>query len=353
MTPALQRILVVLPNWYGETLFVTPFLRSLRRQCPRAYVAAMGRPACREILLENPHVDEFIVLDERSEHRGLRGTLRLIWSLRRRGFDTTIILRKSLSRSWLLRLAGIPARIGFDNTKSGWLLTHRILGPDAARHKATAYLALLSAVGGAAEPGSYEFHVGKDEQDGARRLLAQYRIRLEHPLVILHPGANWDHKRWPAERFAALGDQLAQRHRAQILITGGPDDAALADRVARSMQQPAIVLAGQTTLRQLGACIEQAHLLVSNDTGVLHLGAALGRPVVALYGPTDPSKTGPLGDPRVTTVIHHPACCPRVPCYAPEHPAHPGMNAISVEEVCGAAAKLLQRREAEPAGDHA
>jgi len=341
--PPLQRILVVLPNWFGETLFVTPFLRALRRQRPDAHVAAMGWPQCREILLENPHLNEFVPYEERGAHRGLFGKWRIVRALRARRFDTAFILRKSLSRSWLLRLAGIPARVGFDNPKSGRLLTHRVPGPDETVHKAASYLALLPAVGLVSQSGRYEFHVAKAEQEAAHRLLAQYRLRADHPLVVIHPGANWDHKRWPAERFAALGDALAQRHRAQVLITGGPDDAALANRVARGMREPAIVLAGQTTLRQLGACIEQASLLVSNDTGVLHMGAALGRPLVALYGPTDPLRTGPLGDPRTTTVLHHAACCPRVPCYAPDHPEHPGMKAISVDEACGAAAALLER----------
>ena len=160
---------------------------------------------------------------------------------------------------------------------------------------------------------------------------------------MLHPGANWPHKRWAPERFAALGERLAEQRRSHIVITGSPSDAALADAISRRMRQPATVLAGQTSLRQLAACLEQAQLVIANDTGVLHVAAALRRPVVALYGPTSPAVTGPLGEPERTVVVHHPDCCPQIPCYRPEHPAHPGMDAISVEEVYAAACHLLER----------
>jgi len=159
--------------------------------------------------------------------------------------------------------------------------------------------------------------------------------------VVLHPGANWAHKRWAPERYAALGDRLVEAGQARIVITGGPHDVDLAESVKRAMRHPAIVLAGQTTLRQLGACLERARLVVSNDTGILHLGAALRRPVVALYGPTSPALTGPLGDPERTIVLHRPDCCPQIPCYRPDDPPHPGMQAISVEEAEEAARRLL------------
>jgi ADP-heptose:LPS heptosyltransferase len=103
------------------------------------------------------------------------------------------------------------------------------------------------------------------------------------------------------------------------------------------------VLAGQTTLRQLGACLEQAQVVVAGDTGVLHIAAALRKPVVALYGPTSPAITGPLGDSQRTVVLRHPECCPGIPCLQPEHPGFPGMDAISVEEVYDAACQLLKQ----------
>ena len=338
----MNRVLVVLPNWYGETLFATPFLRALRQQCPDAFIATLGWPSCREVLLHHPAVNECLDYDERGAHRSLAGKWRVIRVLRARRFDTAFLLRKSLSRSLLLLLAGIPVRVGFANAKSGWALTHRVAPSRTVWHKASTYLPLLEAVGVSAVPAPYDYVVNEAERQQARQQLAA-APHDGRPLVILHPGANWLHKRWAPERFAALGDRLSIAQRAHVVITGGPDDTALADSIIRQMRQPATVLAGRTTLRQLAACLEQASLVVSNDTGIMHLAAALRRPVVALYGPTSPQLTGPLGDPQRTMVLHHPECCPRIPCYSPDHPPHPGMEAISVDEAYDAACQLLEK----------
>jgi lipopolysaccharide heptosyltransferase II len=338
----MNRILVTLPNWYGETLFATPFLRALRQQLPQAFIATLGWPQCREVLLHNPQLNELLEYDERGAHRSLIGTWHLVATLRARRFDTAFILRKSLSRTLLVASAGIPIRVGFANPKSGWLLTHRVPVADQPRHKASTYLPLLEAVGLSVLPGPYEYTISEEERQAARHWLNDQRSMNGRPLVILHPGANWLHKRWPPERFAALGDRLAQSERVPVLITGGPADVALAEQIARTMRQPATVLAGGTTLRQLAALLEQAALVISNDTGVLHVAAALGRPVVALYGPTSPTLTGPLGEPQRMVVLHHPDCCPRIPCYQPDSPPHAGMNAISVDEVYQAACKMLE-----------
>ena len=350
----MQRLLVVLPNWFGETLFATPFLNALRAGRPEAFIATLGWPQCREVLLRNPHVNEQLDLDERGASSGLMGRWRLLGALRRHRFDAAFILRRSLSRTVLVALAGIPMRVGFANRKSGWLLTYRVAPPRAPQHKAMTYLRLLEAIGGSAAGETYEYVVADEERRAAQEWLKAQGLLNGRALVILHPGANWAHKRWAPARFAALGDRLAATRQVQVAITGGPQDVAAAESIRQSMRHPAALLAGRTTLRQLGACLAQAGLVVSNDTGVLHIAAALGRPLVALYGPTSPALTGPLGDPQRMAVIHHAACCPRIPCYEPDRPPHPGMDAITVEEVCDAAMKLLTcgMRDAECGMEH-
>lgn len=356
----MTRILVVLPNWFGDTLFVTPFLRVLRSQRPDAYLATLGWPTCRAALLHNPHVDELIDYDERGAHRGLAGSWRLIQTLRTHHFDAAFILRRSFSRTLLLVWAGIPTRVGFANVKSGWLLTHRVHPSPMPRHKAFSYLPLLEALGLPVALHPYEYTVSSEEREAAREKCqslfdtGKFKVTVTSekvtdtcgPLVVLHPGANWFHKRWAADRFAALGDRLVSAHQARVIITGGPDDVTLAESIQHAMHQPAILLAGKTTVRQLGALLEQAQLVVSNDTGILHLAAALHRPLLALYGPTSPTLTGPLGDPQRTVVLHHAECCPRIPCYQPHHPARPGMDAITVEEAYDAAMQLLKNNHA-------
>lgn len=339
----MQRVVVVLPNWYGETLFATPFLRALRRGRPEVSITTLGWPQCREVLQHNPHVSEHLDYDERASHGSLMAMERMLLAVRGGRFDMAFVLRPSFSRTLVLTLAGVPVRVGFNDPKSAWLLTQRVAQPAGAAHKAATYLPLLQAVGMSASLDACDYTVGDEERRAAGERLRLCGLVNGRPLVILHPGANWAHKRWPAERFAALGDRLSQSLQAQIVVTGGPDDIPLAASVAGAMRQSSVVLAGRTTLRELGACLEHASLIVSNDTGVLHMAAALQRPLVALYGPTSPSFTGPLGDPRRTVVLHHPGCCPQIPCYAPDQPAHPGMHTITVDEAYEAAVQLLGR----------
>ncbi len=267
----------------------------------------------------------------------------MIAQLRSQRFDTAFILRRSLTRTILLTVAGLPRRIGFANRKSGWLLTDRVQAPPPLTHKAHAYFRLLEPVGLSQPPESYRYVSSEQERAEALSLLRDHGLPNGNPIVVLHPGANWPHKRWLPDRFAELANRLMQQRTRAIVITGSPEDQALARQVASRMQTPPIDLVGKTTLRRVAACLEQASLVVSNDTGVLHVASALGRPVVALYGPTSPTITGPLGDPRRTVVIHHPDCCPKIPCFRPDHPGYPGMAAVSVEEVYTAAETLLQR----------
>jgi lipopolysaccharide heptosyltransferase II len=192
-------------------------------------------------------------------------------------------------------------------------------------------------------PGPYEYTVSEEERCQAHTWWRTQLLADGRPVVVLHPGANWPHKRWALERFAALGERLMASRLWQVVLTGGPDDRLLAQRIAHTMREAPLVLAGQTTVRELAAGLERVRLLISNDTGILHIAAALGRPVVGLYGPTSPSFTGPLGDPSRTVVIHHVGSCPQIPCYQPDHPEYPGMDAISVDEVYQATLTLLQR----------
>ncbi len=343
-----QRILVVMPNWYGETLFATPFLRALHDLAPQASISALGPARAEAMLARHPGLREFLLYDETASHRGWRAAWRTAAQIRARRYDTAVILRRSLTRTALVACAGVPRRIGFANAKSGWLLTHRVPRPPAPRHKAEEYLELLRPLGGGAPPRlACEYAPSPEEHAQAAQLLRDAGIgERQQPFIVLHPGANWAHKRWPAESFAELAADL-MRDGMPVLVTGAAADQPLADAIlARMVPDVPALLVGRTAIRQLAAVLERARLVVSNDTGALHLAVALRRPVVALYGPTSPVLTGPYGDPAVTRVIHHPGCCPIVPCSQPDHPGFPGMRSITVEEVARAARDLLQRAAA-------
>ncbi len=333
----MQKILVIMPNWFGETLFVTPLLRALHEARPDVSIIGMGVPRSLEVLRGNPCLSETMVYDEDGAHQRVAAKLALLPALR--GFDVAVITRRSLSRTLLLALARVRQRIGFDNPKSGWLLTHRLALPEPGLHKARGLLRLLQPLGIHRTDGPCEYFPTDDERAWAIGWLAH--SGLGAPPVVVHPGANWEHKRWPAERFAQLIDRLRAERSVPVLLTGGPDDNALIQQILKKTEQPPKVLMGDTTLRQLAACLERSRLVITNDTGPAHLAAALQRPLIALFGPTLPWYTGPLGDPARLRVLHHPDCCPSLPCLNPDHPTHPGMASISVDEVFSAASELL------------
>ena len=343
---SVERMLVVMPNWFGETLFATPLLRALRQGRPEAWIAACGVARAEEVLIGNPCVNEFIRYDEDSPHPWVE-QCHLIAELRAKRFDVAIVLRRSLTRTFMMQQARIAKRIGFTNWKSGWLLTDRVRAPKGVMHKAHTYFKLLEPLGAVELPGCYEYVISEPELRDARALLGRHGLpKAGQPVLVLHPGANWPHKRWPIERFAELANRLSAQRACAIVVTGTADDLPMIQAMQALVTAPAVILAGQTTLRQLAACLTMADAVVAGDTGVLHLAAALRRRIVALYGPTSPALTGPLGDPTRTIVLHHPDACPSIPCYSADDPPHAGMTTISVAEVERAVLQLLNQTSA-------
>lgn len=338
-----QRLLLVVPNWLGDTLLATALIRAVKTHAPQLHLAVLAVPRAAEVLRGNPRVDDLIVYNERGSDRGWLAKQRLVQRLRRGAFDAALLLRPSRSRAALLWWAGIPRRIGHVHRGKDWWLTERVPAPSPAEHRADGYLRLLAALAWPApQDARCEFFVQDEDRALVRQWLHAQGVMNDQRLVVLHPAGNWEHKRWPAERFASLGDRLHEAHDAQIVITGSEADHAVAEHVRSAMRSAAILAAGELTFHQLAALCERADLLVVNDSGPLHLAAALQRPVLALFGPTSPSVTGPYHAAR-GRVLHHPDCCPQIPCYSPEHPPHPGMRSISVDEAFEAAQQLLQQ----------
>jgi ADP-heptose:LPS heptosyltransferase len=186
--------------------------------------------------------------------------------------------------------------------------------------------------------------VGLDEEDhgAVEALLEEWGVKPIDRLVVLHAGANWRLKRWPAGNFARLADALATRYPVKVLLMGDREELPLVQGIVQRMRTKPFVAAGRTTFRQLGALLHRAALLISNDSGPLHLGLAVGIPVIAIFGPTAPHLTGPLegsGSPSVT--LFGSVGCP-VPCYRLQCPVNLCMEQIRVEEVLAAADKFLK-----------
>jgi len=339
----LNRILVVNVNWVGDVLFSTPAIRAIRRHYPDAHIACMVVSRCKEILELNPHLNELIIYDEKGEHKGLAGKLRLISALKARRFDCVFLFHRSLTRTLMVALSGIKERVGTDNPKRGFLLTKKVKSQPPDIHKVEQFLHIVKAVIGDEDYGkSMELFISREDEAFADEFLKSYGIGQKDNFIILNPGGNWDLKRWPADNFAKLGDKLNGQYSVPIVITGAEKDAELGKKIAGMMKCKPVIACGRTSLRQLAAIMRRASLVISNDSGPMHIAVSQGARTIALFGPTDPAITGPYGQ-GVYSVLQKspgiPGC--KIPCYNLRCEKALCMEAVTVEDVFKEAERLL------------
>jgi heptosyltransferase-1 len=304
-----ERILLIKPSAIGDVVHTLPILNLIRRKWPAAQIAWLVTPACAGILEKHPQLDEIFLFDRRRwaswwfhPERFLE-LRRFARNLRGHKFDLVIDLQGLFRSGWLARRTGAPVRVGFANAREmAWAFyTHRVPIDTMEQHAIDRYLQLARFIG--CEDGPVEYVFGHDDAD---RASVQNLIKADH-YAVLAPGTNWPTKRWPIDRFAALPPLLKQHFDLDSIVVGGPGERDLGGRIPA-----AVNLAGRTTLRELCALIERAAIVISNDSGPMHIAAALARPLVALFGPTSPTRTGPYA--RDDAVLRLDIPCS--PCYS-------------------------------------
>ena len=339
-----KRILVIRLDRLGDVILSTPVLQALRERFPHAFMAMMVRPACRDVVVGNPALNEVILYEKEGAHRSIRGTIRFARELRRYDFDTALVLHPSNRSHWIPWLARIPVRIGYAR-KSGWLLTHRVphRKQEGKKHEAVYTLELLAGFG-LTPPRPQPFvPVSPDARQRVERLLQEALIQPSDRLVAIHPSASCVSKRWMPERFAQVADRLVAAQGIRICLVAGESDAGYANQVAQAMQQPTLNFAGRLTIGELAALLQRCRLLISNDSGPVHVAAAVGTPVVDIFGRNQqglsPQRWGPLGEGHV--ILHKEVGC--VTCLA--HHCDIGflcLTSLEVGEVYRAAVTVLQ-----------
>lgn len=294
----IRRLLVRSTNWIGDAVMTTPAIRSIRRNFPGARITLLAKPWVLPVFALSPHVDEFLVYDVRGRHGGVAGRWRLVNDIRRERFDAVILLQNAFEAALITALAGIPVRIGFDTDGRALLLTHPVRRPPGLkqRHQTDYYLQILRGVGLAAGDSRLELSLAEADRQRASRRLAEEGVDRTLPVVGLNPSATFGPaKQWPEDRYAALGDWLAEHYGARVLVFGGPGDAPLGRRIADAMRNRPVNLAGRTDLAEAMALIDTLDLFVTNDSGLMHVAAALDVPLIAIFGSTNPVTTGPWG----------------------------------------------------------
>ena len=294
MKPARERILIVSVNWLGDLLFMTPAIRAIRRAYPESHIGCLVPKRGLDLLSANPHLDEMIPFEESRGVAGFFRWLGLIGRLKSKRFDTAYLFHRSFTRAFVVAMAGIPHRIGPGTRKQSRLLTQSARMPSKdSMHKAAWYLKILEADEIFPDGLQYDLALLDEDQTAADKVLTGLGLRPGEKFVAIHPGANWEPKRWPAENFARVADLLREKRGIRAVFVGGPGDLDLVRKIRSFMKSEPAVATGKTSLRETAALVKRAAALVSNDSGPLHIGAAVGTAVIGLFGPTDPALSGP------------------------------------------------------------
>ncbi len=338
----IRRILVRSTNWVGDAMLTTPALRAVRKSFSDAEISILAKPWVAPVFYNNPCVDHLLLYDAAGRHNGWSGKTRLSRTLRKAEFDVAILFQNAFEAALLAYLAGIPCRLGYNTDCRRILLTHGVrLAPQVKKiHEVEYYLGILKGVGIESNGRELTLEVTEKERRRADEILKRHLVTEGDTLVGVSPGATYGSaKRWFSNRYAAVCDMIHKAHGARIIVFGGPGEEAVGSQVADSMQRPCVNLCGKTNLREAAALIEKCQLFVTNDSGLMHVATALGVPLVAIFGSTNPITTGPVGSR--SRVVRVPIPCS--PCLKPQCPEdHQCMDEITVDMVYAVAEELLE-----------
>jgi predicted lipopolysaccharide heptosyltransferase III len=337
----MNNILVIKLRYIGDVLLATPVLRALRERFPDAHLTVAVNRGTEDVLKWNQDLNEVLIV----ERSGLAAQFKFLREIRRRGFDCVIDLTDGDRSAVLARYSGAPVRIGL-NEEHRWrgLLYTTVVQPGPeTMHRVEHDLETVRPLGIQPKAGPLVLTTSPQDDAAAARLLEQMTGESTssdaNRLVMLQPGARYWFKAWPAERFAELAGRLAEQYGCRILIGGDTRERDLAEAIRANARTAVVSLAGRLTLLQYAAVLKRCALFVGNDNGPMHMAAALGVPVVVLFGPSNPAEWGPRG--ARTEVLYKGLDCRR--CFHPTctRGDQSCMRLITVDEVFAAAGRLF------------
>jgi heptosyltransferase II len=332
-----MKILIRATNWVGDAIMALPALHAVRAKFPEAEIAIMARPYVADIYRGQGICDDFIAYDSGGQHHGWSARKQLAKELRARKFDVAFLLPNSFDAAWLAWRAGIPQRIGYARDGRSLLLTKAVPVPKAGEippHEKFYYLELVRRAGwidALQNVPEIAMQVTDKERQRAEQTLIQAGARSDALRIVVGAGASYGSaKCWLPERFAKTLNEIFEQRDADVILFGTAGEAPVSAAIAGDLRRAPINLTGKTAIAELPALLAQCHLFLGNDSGAMYVAAAVGLPVVAVFGPTDPEGTAPV-TPRATIVQQKPYCSP---CFLRRCPTdHRCMTAVTTEMV--------------------
>ena len=352
--PVFVNILIVKTSAIGDVIHTLPALNALRRKYPQARIDWLVEEAAADLVIGHKAVDTVLVSRRKAWVRDLKqGRVLAAWqgladfvkSLRVTEYDLLIDFQGLLKSGIFVGLARAKRKVGFgkgmEHAECSYLFLNEPVPPvNMDQHAAIRELLLLKAIGVESEEVVFDLPVGSKEHEKIGQLLEQAGIDLVKPLVAINPMTTWETKHWRNERFARVADQLLDKGMS-VVFSGGPQDVQGIEGIRSAMTGKAVSLAGRTTLKDLAALYERVDVLITTDTGPMHLAAAAGTPVVALFGPTAPWRTGPFGAGH--KILRAEVDCS--PCLKKHcDQGHACMEQITVDQVVQGALAVLKER---------
>ncbi len=334
-----ETALVIGPNWIGDAVMSTPLLANLRRGLAKARLDLLVTPRIAPLFEDHPHVDRVLIWHPQ---RAWRDRLGQGLALRRLAYDLAVLLPNSFRAALWGWLIGARVRMGYATDGRGWLLSQPIPATGAQPlHQVEAYLRLVEALGIPVIERSPLLVPPPRAEAAADQVWTAHGLRPEERVVGICPGAAFGPaKRWRPEGFAELADRLIAQLGVRVLLFGSPDEVPLVEQVRSLMTQEAISLAGRDTLSTFPALAARCRVFVTNDSASMHIACAVGTPVVAIFGPTDPRRTAPAAQ-RAIVLRHVLPCSPCFRTICP-YPDHPCMRLLAVDEVWEAVLRILR-----------
>jgi heptosyltransferase-1 len=300
MSGRLKNILIIKPSSLGDIVLALPALSALRRNFPRARISWLVKPDFTAILEDNPDLDEIILFDRKLlgkvlySPKAFAALISLIGRLRRSRFDAVFDFQGLFRTASLALLSGCPRRIGMAKPRERVHLfyTDKVAPPTGSIHVVDHYLEMVKCAGVTDVEVRFTLPVGPEAEKKVADLLNSHNVNRENYAVLVPSSAHPD-KCWPREKFAALADMIAERFGMSIVTTGTISEKPICDEVRKMAKTAVVNLAGQTNIRELAAVLRSAKLVICNDTGPGHIAAALGIPMVMLFGRTNPARVAP------------------------------------------------------------